>query len=86
MDTRNQYRVTVGDRSQIHDEFPAWSETFHTAQERGLFATLEKRLITQADPDWLAGLKDEHGLLPAGSIVLEGVYVGGWELVAATTP
>lgn len=80
MNSKQKYRVTVGDCVAIQSVYPNWDAIFRVAEERGLTATLEKRLVTEADPLWLAGLHDKNGNLPAESMILQNLYVSSWEL------
>lgn len=86
MTTYHQYRITVGDRSMIHDNQDIWNETHRISTERGWMATLERRIVVE-NPSWvfLDGLRDlEDGSLPKGSYLLADKYVGDWTVIADT--
>lgn len=73
-----QYRITVeGATSGVLDGYPGlqWTNTTDHCEDRGLIATLERRLVT--DADILELLTDATGYKKLGNRV-----VCPWEIVA----
>lgn len=77
-----QYRITVnGQSSGVLDAYPGerWNAAAPTYEERGLCATLERRLIT--DADMLDLVEDTRGYIRIGDQV-----ACPWEILASFAP
>lgn len=73
-----QYRITVsGTSSGVLDKYPGaqWTKTTDHCEDRGLLATLERRLVT--DADILELLTDATGYIKLGNRI-----VCPWEIMA----
>lgn len=78
-----QYKVTVNQTSQIFDSYPDWENVFRQCNERGYPCSLDRRLVYKnPDPEWILGLKDDSGNLPAGSALINNLFIGQWDRIA----
>ena len=74
-----QYRIEVNGTARLHRDYPGevWSRAAEAAEERGLVATLERRLVTDESI-----LEYFDGTLPEGWIQLGGKVATAWEVFA----
>ena len=79
--TRHQYQTIVnGSKSPVTDAYPVnWSEIAQHIEDRGGKATLERRLVTEYDPEFLAGLVSTQGfiILPNKNLI-----ICNWDVIA----
>ena len=74
-----QYRIEVNGTTHLHRDYPGevWARAAEAAEERGLVATLHRRLVT----DWII-LEYFDGQLPEGGLQLCGKIATRWEVFA----
>jgi hypothetical protein len=74
-----QYRIEVDGTAHLHRDYPGevWARAAEAAEERGLVATLHRRLVTD-----LGILDYFDGQLPEGWLQLGGKIATAWEVFA----
>jgi len=74
-----QYLIEVGGTTHLHRDYPGevWARAAEAAEERGLVATLHRRLVTDESI-----LDFFDGVLPNGWLQLGGKIATSWEVWA----